>query len=270
MNAQRQTMNTPSTADQPLVTPDKRACSLQVSGLSLTLGGRAILRNVSFSMPDHGMNILIGPSGAGKSTLLRCLNMLHTDWQGELQMMGQDVRAWPGGEDTLRRTVGLIAQKPSLFPCSIEQNVVFGLDRKTRKQVSSGRIEQVSRQAALWDEVKDRLQADATTLSVGQQQRLCIARALALAPKMLLLDEPTASLDPRSKQYIEASLLDLSQHMPVLCVTHDIEQARRMGGQIIFMCDGRLIESGDSEHFFTRPDRIESREFLHWSVCDCG
>jgi len=126
------------------------------------------------------------------------------------------------------------------------------------------------RQAALWDEVKNRLHDGALTLSVGQQQRLCIARALALAPKMLLLDEPTASLDPRSKQFIEISLLKLAQEMPLLCVTHDIEQAKRLGGQIIFLCDGRLIESGNSEDFFARPKRLESREFLRWSVCDCS
>jgi len=244
--------------------------SLQVSGLTLELGDSPILRDISFSLPDYGMNILIGPSGAGKSTLLRCLNLLHQSWQGNLHMMGHDIRTWPGGEDALRRAVGLIAQKPSLFPCSIAQNVVFGLERKMRQQISADRIEQVLRQAALWDEVKDRLHDDASTLSVGQQQRLCIARALTLAPKMLLLDEPTSSLDPRSKQCIEASLLELAQQMPVLCVTHDIEQAKRLGGQIIFMCDGRLIESADSADFFHHPNRIESREFLRWSVCDCG
>jgi len=266
---QQTTTNIPATMPQRVVNSDPNEYSLHVSDLSLRLGDASILRDISFSLRDRGMNTLIGPSGAGKSTLLRCLNLLHTQWQGDVQMMGQDVRAWPGGEDALRRTVGLIAQKPSLFPCSVAHNVVFGLDKKARQQVSPGRIEQVLRQAALWDEVKDRLHTEAATLSVGQQQRLCIARALALAPKMLLLDEPTASLDPRSKQFIEASLLDLSQHMPVLCVTHDIEQAKRMGGRIIFMCDGRLIESADSEHFFARPDRIESREFLRWSVCDC-
>jgi len=270
MNTQKKITTMPATTPQRIAANDSNACSLHASDLSLTLGNTSILHDISFSLPDHGMNILIGPSGAGKSTLLRCLNLLHTQWQGDLQLMGRDVRAWPGGEDILRRTVGLIAQKPSLFPCSIAQNVVFGLDKKARQQISPERIEKVLQQAALWDEVKDRLHDDASTLSVGQQQRLCIARALALNPNMLLLDEPTSSLDPRSKQCIEASLLKLAQHMPVLCVTHDIEQAKRLGGQIIFMCDGRLIESGDSEAFFARPERIESREFLRWSVCDCG
>jgi len=268
MNTQKKT-NVDLTMPQSAIKAEQTH-SLQASGLTLALGGASILRDISFSLPEHGMNILIGPSGAGKSTLLRCLNLLHQSWQGDLHIMGQDVRAWPGGEDGLRRAVGLIAQKPSLFPCSIAQNIVFGLDRTARKQVSDGHIEQVLCHAALWDEVKNRLHDEASTLSVGQQQRLCIARALALAPKMLLLDEPTASLDPRSKQCIEASLLELAETMPVLCVTHDIEQAKRLGGQIIFMCEGRLIESGDSADFFNRPERIESREFLRWSVCDCS
>jgi len=272
MNTQKKAASPPdmrSTVPQPAIKPEREP-GLKVSGLSLELGDAPILRDISFSLPDRGISILIGPSGAGKSTLLRCLNLLHQSWQGDLRIMGQDVRAWTGGEDALRRTVGLIAQKPALFPCSIAQNVVFGLGKKARKQVSDERIEQVLRQAALWDEVKGRLHDAASTLSVGQQQRLCIARALALEPAMLLLDEPTASLDPRSKQCIETSLRHLAEQMPVLCVTHDIEQAKRLGGQIIFMCDGRLIESGDSDDFFARPERIESREFLRWSVCDCS
>jgi len=270
MNTQKKTVDIPGLMPQRVAANESRAYSLQASGLSLALGNKVILRDISFSLPKRGMNILIGPSGAGKSTLLRCFNLLHQSWQGDLLIMDQDVRTWPDGADDLRRAVGLIAQKPALFPCSIAQNVVFGLDRKARKQVSDEHIEQVLHQAALWDEVKERLHDDALTLSVGQQQRLCIARALALAPKMLLLDEPTASLDPRSKQCIEASLLELAATMPVLCVTHDIEQAKRLGGQIIFMCDGHLIESGDSADFFARPERIESREFLRWSVCDCS
>jgi len=260
----------PTEAPQQVVATDTGDISLQVSELSLTLEGNNILRDISFSLPAHGMNVLIGPSGAGKSTLLRCLNLLHTDWCGKLRIMGHDTRCWPEGEDELRRTIGLIAQKPSLFPCSIQQNIVFGLSRKERSHMSGNHIERVLKQAALWDEVKNRLHDQAATLSVGQQQRLCIARALILSPKMLLLDEPTASLDPRSKQFIEVSLLELAQKLPVLCVTHDIEQAKRLGGQIIFMCEGHLIESGDSKLFFKHPNRIESREFLRWSVCDCS
>jgi len=266
----RKTSPLPSAPPQPIAAADAETTGLQVSGLSLEIEGNNILRDISFTLPAQGMNVLIGPSGAGKSTLLRCLNLLHTDWCGEIRMMGHDARCWPEGADGLRHAIGLIAQKPTLFPCSIQQNIVFGLGRKDRSRMPGNRIERVLTQAALWDEVKNRLHDPAATLSVGQQQRLCIARALMLSPKILLFDEPTASLDPRSKQFIETSLLELAQHIPVLCVTHDIEQAKRLGGQIIFMCDGRLIESDESEIFFRHPNRVESREFLRWSVCDCS
>jgi len=267
MNTKKKTSDMAGTAQTATATGKT---SLQVSNLKLTLGGKSILRDISFNLAKHGMNILIGPSGAGKSTLLRCLNQLHADWQGEIHIMNHHARRWPGGTDALRHQMSLIAQKPAVFPCSIEKNVTFGLSGRERKHPPASLIEQVLRQAVLWDEVKDRLHEDAATLSIGQQQRLCIARALALSPAMLLLDEPTASLDPRSKQLIEASLLQLAETMPLLCVTHDIEQAQRLGGQIIFMCDGRMIEIASANTFFTQPERLETREFLRWSTCDCS
>ncbi len=270
MNAKKKTVLQGAGIAQAVVGCAMDAFSLQVSNLNLMLGGKTILQDISFDLPDHGMNILIGPSGAGKSTLLRCLNQLHDTWQGEIYIMSHHIRQWPGGSDALRRQLGLIAQKPAIFPCSIEKNVTFGLNGSARKHPPADLIEQVLRQAALWDEVKDRLHDDAIILSIGQQQRLCLARALALSPSMLLLDEPTASLDPHSRRLIETSLLQLAETMPLLCVTHDIEQARRLGGQVIFMCDGRIIEAGPSGAFFTRPERLETREFLRWTTCDCS
>lgn len=270
-------MNTKKETAVPLANiPDMRAekagstVSLQVSNLNLSLSGNPILQSITFCLPAHGMNTLIGPSGAGKSTLLRCLNQLHGTWQGDICIMGHDACHWPQGVDALRRQVGLIAQKPAVFPCSIQQNVVFGLRKRERKHFSAEHVENILRQTALWDEVKDRLSHPAEALSIGQQQRLCIARALALSPSILLLDEPTASLDPRSKQLIETLLLNLAETLPVLCVTHDIEQAQRLGGQVIFICDGRIIETGSADTFFTRPERLETREFLRWSTCDCS
>ncbi|MDQ6956537.1 MAG: ATP-binding cassette domain-containing protein [Mariprofundaceae bacterium] len=240
-----------------------------LENISLTLSEKSILKEVSFSLPATGISSLIGPSGAGKSSLLRCLTNLYGNWQGVISVAGVNTHSWLGGEDALRRHIGLIAQKPSVFPASIHDNVIFGLSRKERKQDQSLRIEQCLKQAALWNEVKDRLHEAANTLSVGQQQRLCMARALALEPKVLLLDEPTASLDPHSKQLIEASLHDLAKEMPSLCVTHDLEQAQRLQGQIIFMCDGKIIETATVNDFFQSPKRLETREFLRWSVCDC-
>ena len=242
---------------------------VRLENISLTLSEKSILKDVSFSLPATGISSLIGPSGAGKSSLLRCLTNLYDNWQGTISVAGINTRSWHGGDDDLRRHVGLIAQKPAVFPASIYDNVIFGLSRKERKQNQSSRVERCLKQAALWDEVQDRLHDPANTLSVGQQQRLCLARALVLEPKVLLLDEPTASLDPRSKQLIEASLHDLAKDMPILCVTHDLEQAQRLQGQVIFMCDGKVIEIAAANDFFEHPERLETREFLRWSVCDC-
>jgi len=243
--------------------------ALQVQGLNLVLAGTLVLDGIEIELAQTGITTLIGPSGAGKSTLLRCINGLHQNWQGQIELTGQDVHRWQGGWDQLRRHVGLIAQKPCVFPQSIRANVVFGVQGWRQRRRADGLVEEVLRQAALWDEVSGRLMASAETLSLGQQQRLCIARALAIKPGLLLLDEPTASLDPRSKQLIEQSIKSLAESMPVLCVTHDLEQARRLGGQVVFMCDGKVIEQADCESFFQRPQRLESREFLSWKVCEC-
>ncbi|GAB4362370.1 MAG: phosphate ABC transporter ATP-binding protein PstB [Methylohalobius crimeensis] len=252
----------------PLPAPNLSPAA-EVSDLSLSLGGRPILEGISFALPARGITCLIGPSGAGKSTLLRCLNRLHDGWRGEIRIDGAAVRSWPGGADALRRHLGLIGQKPVVFPGSIRANLLFGLPRRLRKRTVLKAMQPVLEQAALWGEVADRLDNPAAELSVGQQQRLCIARALMLGPAILMLDEPTASLDPRSRGIVEASLLALADRMPLVWVTHDLEQARRMGDQIVFLCDGRLIEQGPAEAFFNRPRRIESREFLNWAVCDC-
>jgi len=243
--------------------------SLNCEHLALRLSNQSILKDVSFCLPQTGITSLIGPSGAGKSSLLRCITGLNQAWKGKIHIQGQDVRQWQGGVDALRQHVGLIAQKPSVFPVSIADNVVFGLSRKERKKNQQKKIQGCLEKAALWDEVKHRLDSPARSLSLGQQQRLCLARALALKPSMLLLDEPTASLDPRSKQLIEASLKQLATSMPLLCVTHDLEQTQRLQGQVIFMCDGTIIEAGACYDLFEHPERIETREFLRWSVCDC-
>ncbi|MCF6208968.1 MAG: ATP-binding cassette domain-containing protein [Ghiorsea sp.] len=195
---------------------------LVVEQLCLQLENNPILKNISFSLPTAGITTLIGPSGAGKSSLLRCLNMLYSTWDGEVSIDKTSIKQWQGGEDRLRKFIGLIAQKPAVFPASIAENVIFALPRKQRKQDTSALIHNCLTQAALWDEVKDRLNQPAVTLSIGQQQRLCLARTLALQPSILLLDEPTASLDPRSKQLIETSRRTFAKQLPILCVTHDL------------------------------------------------
>ncbi len=241
---------------------------LDVSDLSLQIGRRSILDRINISLPKGAITVLLGPSGAGKSSLLRCLNGLQADWQGRVVMQGHDVRCWPGGEDALRRHIGLIAQRPCVFPGTIAANVLFGLARRQRRQ-SSHLMMRCLQQAALWDEVRDRLDDSASCLSMGQQQRLCLARALAVGPQLLLLDEPTSSLDPRSRSLIEDSLRKLAEKIPLLLVSHDLEQAQRLADQVIFLCDGRVIEKASAEKFFSQPERIESREFIRWQVCDC-
>ncbi|GAB6067933.1 phosphate ABC transporter ATP-binding protein PstB [Methylothermus subterraneus] len=257
-------------AQEPIsFAPPQTASAMQVIGLHLTLSGRQVLNGVSFTLPTTGITCLIGPSGAGKSTLLRCLNRLYDDWRGEVLVGGVSTRNWPGGVEALRRHLGLIGQKPVVFPGSIRTNLLFGLARRARKRTGLAETRQVLEQVALWAEVQDRLEAPAAELSLGQQQRLGIARALVLKPAILMLDEPTASLDPRARAAVEASLLALAAKLPLLWVTHDLDQARRLARQIVFLCEGRVIESGPAGEFFTRPSRVESREFLKWAVCHC-
>jgi len=253
--------------ETPFTTIAEATCSLEVEHLSLQLTGRDILSDLSFSLATTGITSLIGPSGAGKSTLLRCLNRLHEQWQGNISLSNQSIRH--DDSDALRRKIGLIGQKPAVFPCSIRDNVSFGLSRQQRQQINPQDIQTALKQAALWQEVEQRLDEPADHLSLGQQQRLCLARALILKPSMLLLDEPTSALDPRSRDIIEHSMTNLAQHMPLLWVSHDLEQAQRISSHILFMCDGKLIEQADADTFFHHPKRIESREFLRWSVCDC-
>ncbi len=258
-----------SRLSRPTAVPEAAAEGLiEVRGLSLTLAGRPILDDIGLTLPGKGICALIGPSGAGKSTILRCLTRLQTGWTGTVTISGRNAAHWPGGDPALRRHVGLIAQRPTVFPGSILANTVFGLPRRARRRGRELAIDCL-RRAALWDEVADRLDAPATSLSVGQQQRLCLARALAVRPRILLLDEPTSSLDPRSRELIEHSLRELAATVPLLLVTHDIDQARRLAVDIVFVCDGRVIEQAPARRFFAGPERIESREFIRWRVCDC-
>ena len=243
--------------------------AMEVEGLTLSLGGRTILREITFTLPARGITMVIGPSGAGKSSLLRCLNRLHEGWRGRVTVDGRGVRRWPGGDAALRRHVGLIAQRPTVFPGTVRANVVFGLRGWLRRRRAHALVEDCLRRAALWGEVGERLAQPAAQLSMGQQQRLCLARALAVSPRLLLLDEPTASLDPRSTRLIERSLQALAGRIPLLWVTHDLDQARRLGDEVLFLCEGRLMEAAAADEFFSAPRRLESREFLRWKVCDC-
>jgi len=251
---------------------DKRP-AFEVRGLTVRAGARTILHEVSLDIPAGQITGIIGPSGAGKSTLLRCLNRLidlspALEVEGMIRFAGQDVRDRAVDPDDLRRRVGIVFQQPVTFPGSIAKNVAFAA-RKLGLVTRRGEAELAERclrDAGLWDEVKDRLRAPALSLSVGQQQRLALARTLAGDPDVVLMDEPTSSLDPRSTEAIEQTVSSLRGRKTLVLVTHHLAQARRMADWIACICavDGRgeLMEAGFCADVFCRPEREETRAYL--------
>ena len=234
--------------------PAANPALLEVRGLAVRAGTRWLLRNVNLAVPPHQVFGLMGPSGAGKSTLLRCLNRLvdltpDLKISGEVLFHGRSIHA-PGMDvDTLRARIGMLFQQPVVFPKSIFQNVVFGtrhLGRVPRRHWPEV-AERALREAALWDEVKDRLHEPALRLSVGQQQRLCLARTLAVDPEVILMDEPTSALDPRSTEAIEALILGLRETRTIVLVTHSLGQARRIADYLACVAvrggAGEIIEA---------------------------
>lgn len=240
----------------------QNASFCKVSDLHVSFNGRAALHCLNLTFSDNGITVIVGPSGSGKTTLLRSLNRLNEHYPGysgsgrvELNVSGtpEDINRTHIDITTLRRQVGMVFQTPNVLPTSIARNISLPLKliSTTNKQEREERIVEVLREVHLWDEVKDRLQADATRLSGGQQQRLCLARALALKPKILLLDEPTASLDFKAAQRIEELLLELQQQYQIVAVSHSLQQARKIAGQIIVMKDGRVEHQLEKNQFET-------------------
>jgi len=228
------------------------------------------VREVSLLFPAHTVTAIVGPSGCGKSTFLRCLNRMHElsegGWStGRVLLDGVDIYGPSVDAVAVRRRIGMVFQRPTPFPTmSIADNVAAGL------RVNGGRsrgdlkdaVERALRQAALWDEVKDRLNDSALALSGGQQQRLCIARALAPAPEVLLLDEPTGSLDPAGTQRIEELCHELRARYTIVIVTHNLQQAARVSDYTAFFYMGQLIEVGRTPELFTKPAREETEAYL--------
>ena len=222
------------------------------------------MRDVTFSVQTGRVTAIIGPSGCGKSTLLRCLNRMHETVptarvEGEVRFHGRDIYAPEVSAIGVRRHIGMVFQRPTPFPTmSIRDNVAAGLkilprsERPSKKQTDAI-VEHALRRAALWDEVHDRLGSSAVALSGGQQQRLCIARALATSPTVLLLDEPTASLDPISTQRVEELVYELKSQITIIIVTHNMQQAARISDRTAFMLAGELIEYAPTNSMFTAP-----------------
>lgn len=249
--------------------------SVQIENLSAYYGKNCIVSDVNLNLPEKGVTCLIGPSGTGKSTILRWMNRINEEsenasFSGTIKVLGRDVMQDYPDVTELRREIGMVFQQPCVFPCSIYDNMKMGLiNRKLSKSETRHIIEENLKQAALWDEISHRLEDPATSLSLGQQQRLCIARALVLKPKVLLLDEPTASIDPVSSRAIEDLVMALGNEISVIMVTHNIGQAKRVSDHVIFLCDGKIVEQGPRDHMFSMRSCVKTRTYITEDFCDC-
>ena len=263
---------------RPSVAPNAEAPAanarvrLKAAELSAFFGSSEVVKGISMSFRDREVTAIIGPSGCGKSTLLRCLNRMHETVPtarvaGTVTLDDQDIYARGVNPIEVRRHVGMVFQRPTPFPTmSIRDNVAAGLQILGRGRPSKTEtdriVEDALRRAALWDEVSGRLRDSAVGLSGGQQQRLCIARALATRPAVLLLDEPTASLDPISTQKVEELVYELRQDMTVVIVTHNMQQAARVSDRTAFMLAGELVELAPTNALFTTPSDQRTEAYI--------
>ena len=243
---------------------------LEAVKLTALFGSKPAVQDISLLFPAHTVTAIIGPSGCGKSTLLRCLNRMHelspgASVTGQVLLDDVDIYAKDVNPVELRRRVGMVFQRPTPFPTmSIYDNVAAGLHVNGRRarQETDAAVERALHQAALWDEVKDRLATSALALSGGQQQRLCIARAVAPQPEVLLLDEPTASLDPAGTQRIEELCHALKVHYTIVIVTHNLQQAARVSDYTAFLYMGGLVEVGRTGELFTKPQVEQTEAYI--------
>jgi len=242
---------------------------LRVQNFSVWYGDRQVLRNVCLEIPDRQITVIIGPSGCGKSTLLRGMNRLLelTDTvriEGRVLVDGENIYD-PGMEVThIRRKMGLLSQRPQVLPMSIYDNVAYGprLHGERNRRRLDEIVEKQLRVSSLWEEVRDRLHSPATGLSIGQQQRLCLARGLAVGPEILLGDEPTSALDPHSSKNVEQRLLELKKDYTIVVVTHILRQARRIADHVVFLYLGEVVESGPMKEVFQNPREKLTREYI--------
>jgi phosphate transport system ATP-binding protein len=246
---------------------------VSIQNLSIYYDNHLALYDISLDIPDKQITAIIGPSGCGKTTLLKSLNRLH-DLSEEARVEGQvlidGVNIYSDRVDVpaLRKKVGLLAQKPYPLPMSIYNNVAYGLrihGTRNRKALDE-KVRHYLEVAGLWEEVKDRLRAPASKLSVGQQQRLCLARGLAVEPQVILCDEPTSALDPVSVKLLEEKLLELKRDYTIVLVTHLLPQARRLADYVVYLYLGNLIEQGPADRFFADPQDPRTESYLSGEV----
>ncbi len=242
---------------------------LDINDLCLWYGAAQALHNVQMTVEKGLVTALIGPSGCGKSTLLRCINRMNDlvdnlKITGQIRLLGEDIYNRSADVIALRKRMGMVFQKPNPFPMSIYDNVIYPLkvDGVTDKAFLAETCERALRSAALWNEVKDRLDQSALGMSGGQQQRLCIARAIAADPEVLLMDEPCSALDPIATAKIEDLINELAGQYTVVIVTHNMQQAARVSDNTAFMYLGRLIEYGDTEVMFQTPKSGKTQDYV--------
>ena len=236
----------------------------------LKYGDYEALHGINLNFNEKELTALIGPSGCGKSTFLRCLNRMNDDIEninitGEIKFEGQDIYGSKMDLVELRKNVGMVFQQPTPFPFSVYDNVAYGLKIAgvKDKRLIDQRVEESLKQAAIWKETKDNLNRNAQAFSGGQQQRICIARALAIRPKVVLLDEPTSALDPISSSEIEETLMELKHQYTFIMVTHNLQQAGRISDQTAFLMNGDLIEAGKTEKMFIAPKKQITSDYLN-------
>ncbi len=246
-----------------------KTTKMTTRNLDFYYGDFHALHNISLDFGVNEVTALIGPSGCGKSTLLRCLNRMNdlisiSRVEGEVLLDNEDIYAPDLDVVSLRRRVGMVFQKPNPFPKSNFDNVAYGLrvNGVKDKAIISERVEKSLRQAALWDEIKDRIHESALGLSGGQQQRLCIARALAVEPEVVLMDEPASALDPIATQKIEELIYQLKERYTIIIVTHNMQQAARVSDITAFFYLGKLIEVDDTETLFTKPKLEQTEHYI--------
>ena len=242
---------------------------ITVSHLCLWYGNTQALKDISLDIPEHRITALIGPSGCGKSTFLKTLNRMNdlipgVRTTGELLYREENIFAPELDVNRLRKSIGMVFQKPNPFPMSIYDNVAYGprTHGVRGRQQLDGIVEESLRDAAIWEEVKDRLKKNALGLSGGQQQRLCIARALAVKPSVLLMDEPTSALDPISTLKIEELAVKLKEKYTIVIVTHNMQQALRISDRTAFFLLGELVEYGETEQVFSRPVDRRTEDYV--------
>lgn len=242
---------------------------ISIQSLNLHFGKHHILKDVSIEIPENQVTVILGPSGCGKTTLMKTLNRLveldeKVKISGSIIIDNEDIFRTKTDVTDIRKKMGLLSQRPSPLPMSIYNNIAYGLrinGVRGRKKLAP-LVEKHLRQVNLWDEVKDRLREPAARLSIGQQQRLCLARGLAVNPEIILADEPTSALDPISATVIEKQFVELKNDYTVVMVTHVLRQARRIADYVVFMYLGEVIEQGTVHEFFENPKMEKTREYL--------